>query len=147
VSGTAGADEFRRFGETQQGGLVASARAASQHAQAARAAARAQLGAFPGRIARYLHDLTSGKIAAPAISSRLRMHIDDLIRFTDAYAAGGYARAYRIERVDYERQFALGTVIAPGMAGGRAGKLPADFDSPVTRLQSPLGALLGEHLA
>src|SRR5262249_47030855 len=147
VYGSARADEFRRLWETQQEGLVAYARAASQHDQAAKAAARAQLGAFPGRIARSLPAPPSGKIAAPAISSRLRMHIDDLIRFTDAYAAGGYARAYRIERVDYERQFALGTVIAAGMAGGRAGKLPADFDSPVTRLQSPLGALLGEHLA
>jgi len=146
VYGSARADEFRRLWETQQEGLVAYARAASQHDQAAKAAARAQLDAFPGRIARYLHDLTSGKIAAPAISSRLRTHIHDLIRFTDAYAAGGYARAYRIERVDYERQFALGTVIAAGIAGGRAGKLPAGFDSPLTRLQSALGELLGEHM-
>jgi hypothetical protein len=146
VYGIARADEFRRLWETQQEGLVAYARAASQHDQAAKAAARAQLDAFPGRIARYLHDLTSGKIAAPAISSRLRTHIDDLIRFTDAYAAGGYARAYRIERVDYERQFALGTVIAAAIAGGRAGKLPAGFDSPLTRLQSALGELLGEHM-
>jgi len=146
VYGSARADEFRRLWEAQQEGLVEYARAVSQHDQAAKATARGQLDAFPGRIARYLHDLTSGKIAAPAISSRLRTHIDDLIRFTDAYAAGGYARAYRIERVDYERQFALGTVIAAGIAGGRAGKLPADFDSPLTRLQSALGELLGEHM-
>src|SRR5215813_12176979 len=85
VYGSARAEEFRRLWESQQEGLVAYARAASQHAQAA---ARAQLVAFPGRVARYLHDLTSGKIAAPAIRSRLRTHIDDLIRFTDAYAAG-----------------------------------------------------------
>lgn len=48
--------------------------------------------------------------------------------------------------MDYERQFALGTVIAAGIAGGRAGGLPAGFDSPLTRLQSTLGELLGEHM-
>ncbi len=146
VYGSGRAEEFRRLWESQQEGLVAYARAASQHDQAAKAAARGQLGAFPWRIAQFLHDLTSGGAAAPVIRSRLRTHIHDLIRFTNAYTAGDYARAYRIERVDYERQFALGTVIAAGIAGGRAGDLPADFDSPLTRLQSALGELLGEHL-
>ncbi|HEX3305484.1 MAG TPA: hypothetical protein VHS32_04495, partial [Streptosporangiaceae bacterium] len=146
VYGSARAEEFRRLWESQQEGLVGYARAASQHDQAAKAAARRQLDASPGRIAQYLHDLTAGKIAAGTISSRLKTHTDDLIRFTDAYAAGDYATAYRIERVDYERQFALGTVIAAGMAGGRGKDLPADFDSPLTRLRSTLGELLGEHL-
>jgi hypothetical protein len=146
VYGSARAEQFRRLWESQQEGLVAYARAASQHDQAAKAAASSQLNAFPGQIARYLHGLTSGKIAAPVIRSRLRTHIHDLIGFIDAYAAGDYATAYRIERVDYERQFALGTVIAAGIVGGHAGKLPADFDSPLTRLQSALGELLGEHL-
>jgi hypothetical protein len=146
VYGSARAEEFRRLWEAQQEGLVAYARAASQHDQAAKATARRQLNAFPGRIAQYLHDLAAGKIAVSAISSRLRTHIDDLIRFTDAYAAGDYATAYRIERVDYERQFALGTVIAAGIEDGRAGALPAAFDSPLTRLRSTLGELLGEHM-
>lgn len=146
VYGSAKAQEFRRLWESQQEGLVAYARAASQHDQAAKAAARGQLDASPGRITQFLHDLTSGGAAAPAISSRLGTHIDDLIRFTDVYAAGDYATAYRIERMDYERQFALGTVIAAGIAGGRAGGLPAGFDSPLTRLQSTLGELLGEHM-
>jgi len=146
VYGGARAQEFRRLWESQQEGLVGYARAASQHDQAAKAAARGQLDASPGRIAQFLHDLTAGRAAVPVISSRLRTHIDDLIGFTDAYAAGDYATAYRIERVDYERQFALGTVIAAGIAGGRAGNPPASFDSPLTRLRSTLGELLGEHL-
>jgi hypothetical protein len=146
VYGSARAEEFRRLWESQQEGLVAYARAASQHDQPAKAAARGQLGAFPGRIAQFLHDLTAGGAAAPVISSRLRTHIDDLMHFTDAYAADDYARAYRIERVDYERQFRLGTVIAAGIVGGRGKDLPADFDSPLTRLRSALGELLGEHL-
>jgi len=99
VYGSAKAQEFRRLWESQQEGLVAYARAASQHDQAAKAAARGQLDASPGRIAQFLHDLTSGGAAAPAISSRLGTHIDDLIRFTDAYAAGDYATAYRIDGV------------------------------------------------
>ncbi len=146
VYGSAQAQEFRRLWEAQQEGLVAYARAASQHDQAAKATARRQLDAFPGQIARYLHDLTAGKLAADTISSRLRTHIDDLIRFTDAYAAGDYATAYRIERVDYERQFALGTVIAAGIEEDRDGHLPASFNSPLTRLRSALGELLGEHM-
>ena len=146
VYGSAKAEEFRRLWESQQEGLVAYARAASQHDEAAKAAARGQLDASPGRIAQFLHDLTSGEAAAPAISSRLGTHIDDLIGFTDAYAAGDYATAYRIERMDYERQFTLGTFIAAGIAGSRAGSLPAVFDSPLTRLQSTLGELLGEHM-
>jgi hypothetical protein len=146
VYGSARAEEFRRLWESQQEGLVGYARAASQHDQAAKAAARQQLDAFPGRVAQYLHDLTAGKIAASTISSRLKTHVDDLIRFTDAYAAGDYATAYRIERVDYERQFALGTVIAAGILRARDGHLPAAFDSPLTRLRSTLGELLGEHM-
>jgi len=146
VYGSARAEEFRRLWESQQEGLVAYARAASQHDQAAKAAARRQLDAFPGQVAQYLHDLTAGKIAASTISSRLKTHVDDLVRFTDAYAAGDYATAYRIERVDYERQFALGTVIAAGILRSRDGKLPAAFDSPLTRLRSTLGELLGEHM-
>jgi hypothetical protein len=145
VYGTARAEEFRRLWESQQEGLIAYARAASQHDQAAKAAAAGQLGAFPGRIAQFLNDLTSGGAAVPVIRSRLRTHIHDLIGFINAYTAGDYARAYQIERVDYESQFALGTVIAAGIAGGRSGDLPADFDSPLTRLQSALGELLGEH--
>src|SRR5262249_38476641 len=123
--------------------------AASQHGQAAKAAkaiARRELKAFPSRIAHYLSVLTSGKVAAAAVSSRLKAHIDDLIRFTDAYAADDYASAYRIERADYERQFALGTVIAASIAGGRAKNLPAGFNSAETRLRSALGELLGEHM-
>ena len=146
VYGSARAQEFRRLWEAKQEGLVAYARAASQHDQAAKATARRQLDAFPGRIAQFLHDLTAGEIAAATISSRLRTHIDDLIRFTDAYAAGDYATAYRIERVDYERQSALGTVIAAGIEEDRDGHLPATFDSPLTRLRSALGELLGEHM-
>lgn len=146
VYGSARAKEFRRLWESQQEGLIAYARAASQHDQAAKAAARRQLDAFPGQVAQYLHDLTAGKVAASAISSRLKTHVDDLVHFTDAYAAGDYATAYRIERVDYERQFALGTVIAAGILRGRDGNLPAAFNTPLTRLRSTLGELLGEHM-
>jgi hypothetical protein len=146
VYGSARAEEFRRLWASQQEGLVAYARAVSQHDQAGKVAARAQLDASAGRIAQFLHGVTSGGAAASVIGSRLRTHVDDLMHFTDAYAAGDYATAYRIERVDYERQFALGTVIAAGIVGGRSKDLPADFDSPLTRLQSAFGELLGEHL-
>ena len=130
VYGGAQAEKFRGLWETKQQSLIDYARAVSQHDQAAKASARSQLDAFPRQIAQYLHHLTGGKIAAGTISSRLRTHVNDLMDFTDAYAARDYATAYRIERVDYERQFALGTVIAAGIAGGRTGNLPASFDSP-----------------
>jgi hypothetical protein len=146
VYGSARAQGFRRLWEAQQEGLVAYARAASQHDQAAKATARGQLGALPGRIAQYLHDLTAGKLNTGTVTSRLRTHVNDLMDFTDAYAARDYATAYRIERVDYERQFALGTIIAAGIEDDRAGDLPAAFDSPLTRLRSTLGELLGEHM-
>jgi hypothetical protein len=146
VYGSARAKQFRQLWESQQEGLVAYARAASQHDQAAKAAARRPLDAFPGQIAQFLHTVTAGGTTVPAVSSRLSTHIDDLIRFTDAYAAGDYATAYRIERTDYEREFGLGTVVAAGIAGGPGGHLPADFDSPLTRLRSTLGELLGEHM-
>ncbi len=146
VYGSARAGQFRRLWESQQDALVAYARADSQHDQDAKAAARSQLDALPGQVAQYLHTLTAGGTAVAAVSSRLKTHVDDLIRFTDAYAAGDYATAYRIERVDYERQFALGTVIAAGILRGRDGNLPAAFNSPLTRLRSTLGELLGEHM-
>ena len=37
-------------------------------------------------------------------------------------------------------------VIAAGIVGGRARNLPANFNGPLTRLQSALGELLGEHM-
>jgi hypothetical protein len=146
VYGSTRAGEFRRLWESQQDGLVAYARADSQHDQDAKAAARGQLDAFPGRIAQFLHNLTAGGTATADISSRLRTHLDDLMQFTDAYSAGDYATAYRIERTDYERQFQLGTVIAAGIVGGRTKDLPASFNSPLTQLRSALGELLGEHM-
>jgi hypothetical protein len=146
VYGSARAGEFRRLWESQQDALVAYARADSQHDQDAKAAARGQLDALPGRIAQFLHNLTSGGTATADISSRLRTHLDDLMQFTDAYSAGDYATAYRIERADYERQFQLGTVIAAGIVGGRTKDLPASFNSPLTQLRSALGELLGEHM-
>jgi hypothetical protein len=146
IYGSTRAAQFRRLWESQQDGLVAYARADSQHDQAAKATARGQLDAFPGRIAQFLHGLTSGGTDTQVVSSRFRTHIDDLMQFTDAYTASDYATAYRIERVDYERQFALGTVVAAGIVGGRAKDLPASFNSPLTQLQSALGELLGEHM-
>jgi len=146
VYGSAQAQTFRGLWETKQQSLIDYARAVSQHDQAAKASARGQLDAFPRQIAQYLHHLTAGKIAAGTISSRLRTHVNDLMDFTDAYAARDYATAYRIERVDYERQVALGTVIAAGIEEDRDGHLPASFDSPLTRLRSTLGELLGEHM-
>lgn len=146
VYGSAKAQQFRQLWETKQEGLVAYARAVSQHDQAAQATARAQLDAFPGRVAQFLNNLTAGKIAASTVRSHLGTHINDLLRFTDAYAAGDYATAYRIEREDYERQFAFGTGIAAGIEENRDGHLPASFDSPLTRLRSALGELLGEHM-
>jgi hypothetical protein len=146
VYGKAKAQQFRQLWEAKQEGLVAYARAVSQHDEAAQATARGQLDAFPGRVAQFLHDLSAGKIATSTVSSHLGTHVDDLLRFTDAYAAGDYATAYRIERVDYERQFAFGTGIAAGIEENRDGHLPASFDSPLTRLRSALGELLGEHM-
>jgi hypothetical protein len=146
VYGSAKAQQFRRLWETKQEGLVAYARAVSQHDEAAKTTAQAQLDAFPGQVAQFLHTLTAGKIATSTVSSHLGTHIDDLLRFTDAYAAGDYATAYRIERQDYERQFAFGTGIAAGIEENRDGHLPASFDSPLTRLRSALGELLGEHM-
>ena len=146
VYGSARAAEFGRLWESQQKGLVAYARAASQHDHAAKAARPPPAHGLSRRTAQYLRDLTSGKVAAAPVSSSLKTHIDDLIRFTNAYAADDYASAYRIERADYEHQFALGTVIAERIVGGRAKHFPADFNSPVTRLRSALGELLGEHM-
>lgn len=144
--GNARAQQFRQLWETKQEGLVAYARAASQHDQAAQATARRQLDAFPAKAGQFLDDLTAGKIAASTVSSHLQTHVDDLVRFTDAYAAGDYATAYRIERQDYERQVALGTAVAAGIEEHQDGHLPATFDSPLTRLRSALGELLGEHM-
>ena len=70
IYGTARAEEFRRLWESQQEGLVAYARAVSQHGQAAKAAASSQLNASAGRIAQFLNDVTSGGAAASVIGSR-----------------------------------------------------------------------------
>jgi hypothetical protein len=105
VYGSAPAKEFRRLWESQQDGLVAYARAASQYDQAAKAARR-QLDAFPGQVAQYLPGLTP-EIATSTISSRLKTHVNDLVRFTDACAAGDYATARGPVRWLNRRYFGL----------------------------------------
>lgn len=72
------------------------------------------------------------------------MHIDHLLTAADAYVARDFPKAYALERTDYKHMFGLATSLAAGIAGG-GGAVPADFDSPVQRLRSALGRLLGEH--
>src|SRR2546429_7392202 len=143
VYGGAQAQKFRGLWEAKQQSLIDYARAVSQHDQAAKASARSQLHAFPRQIAQYLHGLTGGKIAAGTISSRLRTHVNDLMDFTDAYAARDYATAYRIERVDYERQFALGTVVAAGIEEDRDGRSEEHTSELQSRLHLVCRLLLG----
>ena len=61
----------------------------------------------------------------------------------DAYAAGDYGRAYRIERQAYEHMFTAGAGLAKASV---TPEVAVGLDTPPERLRSAFAMLLGEHL-
>jgi hypothetical protein len=84
-----------------------------------------------------------GRVRASDAAAGVRMHVEELMRQLDAYAARDYAQAYRIEREAYEHMFTAGATLVKAAV---TPELAVGLDAPPEKLRSAFAMLLGEHL-
>lgn len=108
--------------------------------------AEAELEDYVGEFSAFLETATGGTLAAADLAPGLDMHVEDLLRQIDAYAAGDYARAFALQRDVYAHMFPTGHALAGGIAAQHPGEFPIPVDDPPDQLRSALGLLLGEHV-
>jgi hypothetical protein len=88
-------------------------------------------------------EASKGRVKASDAAAGVRMHVEELMRQADAYAARDYARAYRIERAAYEHMFTAGAALAKA---GVTPEVAVGLDAPPEKLRSAFAMLLGEHM-
>jgi hypothetical protein len=122
--------------------LVAYAAALGDHDGAARSGARDRLVTFEGGLADFFAGASKGRLRPADARAAVAMHVQHLTSQADAYAAGDYAKADRINREGYEHTYDMGLALADALlpAADRAA-----LRAPVWRLRSQLGKLLAEH--
>ena len=141
--GGAQAGRFTMLWQRHLGDLVAYAKAVAGHDTSAKQTAGAALLADADAYGAWLAQASRGRVRASEAAAGVRMHVTELMAQADAYAAGDYAQAFRIQRRAYEHMFTAGAVLA------RASLTPevaVGLDAPPERLRSAFAMLLGEHL-
>ena len=134
-------DRFEQLWQRTVLDLTAYAEAVDAGDAAARQSARADLGADADAYGSWVAQASDGRVGdAPSV---MRTHVEYLTRQLDAYAAGDYATAYRVERQAYEHLFTAGVALAKGSV---APKAAATLDAPPEQLRSAFAMLLGEHM-
>jgi hypothetical protein len=141
--GGAQSDRFMRLWQKHVADLVAYAKGAGGNDAAAKQAARAALAADGEAYGAWLATASKGRVSKGDAAAGVRMHVEDLMKQVDAYAARDYARAYRIEREAYEHMFTAGGALAKGSL---TPELAVGFDAPPEKLRSAFAMLLGEHM-
>jgi hypothetical protein len=134
---------FQQLWQQHVDALGAYADAVAKNDAAAKQAARGKLLAYADAHGAWFAEVTKGRAPAGVAAAGVRMHVEELMRQTDVYAAKNYAEAYRIERMAYEHMFTAGDAMAkasltPEQAVG--------FDAPPEKLRSAFAMLLGEHM-
>ena len=134
-------DRFEQLWQRTVLDLTAYAEAVDAGDAAAKQSARADLGADADAYGSWVAQASDGRVGdAPSV---MRTHVEYLTRQLDAYAAGDYATAYRVERQAYEQLFTAGVALAKGSV---APKAAATLDAPPEQLRSAFAMLLGEHM-
>ena len=91
----------------------------------------------------WLAEASKGRVGASDAAAGVRMHVEELMAQADAYAAGDYDQAYRVERQAYEHMFTAGAGLAKASL---TPEVAVGLDTPPERLRSAFAMLLGEHL-
>jgi hypothetical protein len=141
--GRAQADRFTQLWQRHITDLLAYANAVASHNAPAQQTARAALMADADAYGSWLAAASKGRIRASDAAASVRMHVDELMRQLDAYAARDYNRAYQIERPAYEHMFTAGATLAKGSLPP---ELAVSLDAAPSKLRSAFAMLLGEHL-
>jgi hypothetical protein len=141
--GGAPADRFTPLWQRHLVDLVAYAKAVAGKDTSARKTARAALLADADAYGSWLAGASSGRVQARAAAAGVRMHVEELMRQADAYAARDYQQAYRIEREAYEHMFTAGAALAKASV---TPEVAVGLDTPPEKLRSAFAMLLGEHM-
>jgi hypothetical protein len=141
--GGAQGDRFAQLWQRHVTDLLSYANGVAGNDAAATQAARTALLADAQAYGSWLAGASNGRVRAIDAAAGVRMHVEELMKQADAYAARDYARAYRIERQAYEHMFTAGAGLAKASV---TPELAVGFDAPPERLRSAFAMLLGEHM-
>jgi hypothetical protein len=137
------ADRFTPLWQRHLADLVAYAKAVAGSDASAKQTARTLLLADADAYGSWQAEASKGRVQTSDAAAGVRMHVEELMAQTDAYAARDYARAYRIERAAYEHMFTAGAAVAKA---GVTPEIAVGLDAPPEKLRSAFAMLLGEHL-
>jgi hypothetical protein len=141
--GGAPADRFTPLWQRHLADLLAYAKAVTGNDTSAKQTARTLLLADADAYGTWQAEASKGRVQASDAAAGVRMHVEELMAQADAYAAGDYARAYRIEREAYEHMFTAGGGLAKA---GVTPEVAVGLDAPPEKLRSAFAMLLGEHM-
>jgi hypothetical protein len=141
--GGAPADRFTPLWQRHLADLLAYAKAVAGNDTSAKQTARTVLLADADAYGSWQAEASKGRVKASDAAAGVRMHVEELMRQADAYAARDYARAYRIERAAYEHMFTAGAALAKA---GVTPEVAVGLDAPPEKLRSAFAMLLGEHM-
>jgi len=141
--GGAQGDRFTQLWQRHITDLLSYANGVAGNDASAKQTARAALLADAKAYGSWLAEASNGRVRASDAAAGVRMHVHELMTQLDAYAAGDYANAYRIEREAYEHMFTAGAGLAKASI---TPELAVGFDAPPEKLRSAFAMLLGEHM-
>jgi hypothetical protein len=141
--GTAQGDLFKQLWQRHLTDLSAYANGVANSNASATQTARAALLADADTYGSWLAGASKGRIRAGEAANGVRMHVEELMRQLDAYAARDYDQAHRIAREAYQHMFTAGASLAKASL---TPELAVGLDTPPARLRSAVAMLLGEHL-
>jgi hypothetical protein len=137
------ADRFRPLWQRHLADLAAYAKGVAGKDSSAKQTVRAALLADADAYGSWLAEASKGRVKAPDAAAGVRLHVQELMEQADAYAAGDYQRAYRIQREAYQHMFSAGGGLAKA---GLTPEVAVGLDTPPEKLRSAFTMLLGEHL-
>ena len=111
----------------------------------AQRAARGAYATVEQELSRALSAVVGGKVPQADVTAAATAHGRHLLGQADAYAAKDYARAYRVQREGFAHMFAVGDVLARGVAASK-GLSTTELNTPRRDLNSALSRLLAEHM-
>jgi hypothetical protein len=141
--GGAHAGSFTQLWQRHLADLVSYAKGVAGNDASATQSARALLRADADAYGSWLAAASKGRVQASDAAAGVRVHVTELMRQADAYAAGDYQQAYRIEREAYRHMFSAGAALVKASV---TPEVAVGVDTPPERLRSAFAMLLGEHL-
>ncbi|HET9291522.1 MAG TPA: hypothetical protein VFQ49_10600, partial [Actinomycetes bacterium] len=141
--GSAQADRFTPLWQRHLADLTAYAKGVAGKDASAAQTARTLLLADADAYGSWLAEASKGRVGASDATAGVRVHVTELMEQADAYAAGDYRQAYRVEREAYEHMFSAGGGLAKA---GVPPEVAVGLDAPPEKLRSAFAMLLGEHM-